>query len=538
MEARQPDSTPPTVQKAARPSSDKLSDVLSKRSSQELIIAFMGAVGCGLARAITECETQLKATGYQVERIKLSRFIEAQIMSKTVGISESDHEPRYLRNQSGGNELRRTYGTEVLAEYGIEQITRHRLANDPDSKELHKPTSRVAYLIDQIKHPDEIHLLRMVYRSLFYLVGVMSTQNHRKQRLQDEGLRTDQTEIIIERDRKEIDRFGQQLEQAFKLADYFVHNPRGDDNILTGQLQRFLALIHGQHGNTPTRHEYAMYVAYASAMQSSCLSRQVGAVITDRTGHVIATGTNDVPKYGGGLYETDHTNDDRCFKNRQKCDNTAQKALRKSRIKESIKEALPQIFSMTPRAIEGGYDEQINKLANAIYRESGIPDLIEFSRAVHAEMDALISLTRGGSGSTVGGNLYTTTFPCHNCARHIVAAGIDNVYYIEPYEKSLASIAHSDSIELLDHDHETSRANEVQEKVRFIHFSGVGPRLYPYLFQNAGGRKDENGTMITPSQATSTKVIQEYLDSYRAFELKVARNFSGKFPIHQASVDP
>ena len=48
----------------------------------------------------------------------------------------------------------------------------------------------------------------------------------------------------------------------------------------------------------------------------------------------------------------------------------------------------------------------------------------------------------------VGGTLYTTTFPCHNCTRHIVASGIAKVYYIEPYAKSLALELHNDAIEL------------------------------------------------------------------------------------------
>ena len=32
--------------------------------------------------------------------------------------------------------------------------------------------------------------------------------------------------------------------------------------------------------------------------------------------------------------------------------------------------------------------------------------------------------------------MYMTTFPCHNCAKHIIASGIINVYYIEPYAES------------------------------------------------------------------------------------------------------
>src|SRR5690606_6216358 len=75
----------------------------------------------------------------------------------------------------------------------------------------------------------------------------------------------------------------------------------------------------------------------------------------------------------------------------------------------------------------------------------GISSLIEFSRSIHAEMDAILSASREGI-STVGCDLYVTTYPCHSCARHLVAAGIRRVYYVEPYIKSLALELHSDAI--------------------------------------------------------------------------------------------
>ena len=68
-------------------------------------------------------------------------------------------------------------------------------------------------------------------------------------------------------------------------------------------------------------------------------------------------------------------------------------------------------------------------------------DLIEFSRTVHAEMAAIVDAARRGV-SVQDCNLYTTTFPCHECAKHIVAAGIRRVVYIEPYPKSQALSLH------------------------------------------------------------------------------------------------
>lgn len=506
-------------------------DALALRASPEIVIAFMGAVGSGLARIVTVCEKQLKDKDYRVIRIKLSEFIKQQVKIGSISIPEDETPVRYLAYQTGGGQLREQHGNEVMAQYAIDQITRQRLSIDAEYADLGKPPPRVAYLIDQIKHPDEVHLLRMVYRNLFYLIGVMSTQEHRKSRLSDEGLDDAQIEVTVTRDRKESAKHGQQLEKAFKLADYFMHHPLGDIELVPDQLSRFIDLIHGSNRITPTKHEHAMYVAHSSALKSSCMSRQVGASVTDRSDRIIAVGTNDVPQYGGGLYSTENgtEGDHRCFNHRGECENNAEKKRRKERIRAGIVADLPTIFP--DAGVRQAAERKVGDLVDLVFAQSGIPDLIEFSRAVHAEMDALISLSRGGGGSTVGGSLYTTTFPCHNCARHIVAAGIEKVYYIEPYEKSLAPEAHKDSIELLDHDY-APNDRRVVKKVKFIHFSGVGPRLYSDLFLRDGGRKSEDGLLIgysSKDQSPPNRIIKEYIDSYRTFETKIATLFTEEF---------
>jgi hypothetical protein len=70
--------------------------------------------------------------------------------------------------------------------------------------------------------------------------------------------------------------------------------------------------------------------------------------------------------------------------------------------------------------------------------------------------------------------MYVTTFPCHNCAKHIVAAGIERVIFVEPYPKSLATTLHDDSIAIDD--------EEAKDKVRFLPFVGVAARRYFDLF--------------------------------------------------------
>jgi deoxycytidylate deaminase len=141
--------------------------------------------------------------------------------------------------------------------------------------------------------------------------------------------------------------------------------------------------------------------------------------------------------------------------------------------------------------------------------ESGVNNLIEFSRSVHAEMEAIVSVARLGSGSTMNGTLFTTTFPCHNCARHIVAAGIMTVFYVEPYSKSLALELHSDSISLS----ETS-----QGKVKFLQYQGFAPRTSLRLFSSAGKERKKDGSYVETPPAQAIPVFASPLDAYTTSE--------------------
>src|SRR5439155_1666509 len=99
----------------------------------------------------------------------------------------------------------------------------------------------------------------------------------------------------------------------------------------------------------------------------------------------------------------------------------------------------------------------------------------EFGRSVHAEMDAIIAAGRTGV-SFRDATLYTTTFPCHTCTRHIIDAGVKRVLYIEPYPKSLAKELHDDAIRL------SRVAPSGDKRSPFEPFLGIGPRRFFDLF--------------------------------------------------------
>jgi deoxycytidylate deaminase len=133
-------------------------------------------------------------------------------------------------------------------------------------------------------------------------------------------------------------------------------------------------------------------------------------------------------------------------------------------------------------------------------------------------MDAILGVASEGKHSLVGSTLYTNTYPCHNCARHIVAAGVQSVVYIQPYRKSLATALHADAI---------SEDPDQRDKVIFRQFDGVAPRNYLKLFQQPGERK-RNGHVVSVDYMNAVPVFRMALDSPAEYESKVIADLSDK----------
>ena len=126
--------------------------------------------------------------------------------------------------------------------------------------------------------------------------------------------------------------------------------------------------------------EYFMRMAHLVAKRSTCLRRQVGAVLV-KDKRIIATGYNGAPK---GL----------------------------------------------PHCIDIG---------RCLRQELGVPSgqRHELCKGLHAEQNCIIQAAVFGV-STRGATLYTTTYPCVICAKMIVNAEIEEVVYDADYEDPLA----------------------------------------------------------------------------------------------------
>ena len=133
-------------------------------------------------------------------------------------------------------------------------------------------------------------------------------------------------------------------------------------------------------GNRPSWDEYFMEMAELAATRSTCMRRNVGAVIA-RDKHAIATGYNGAPQ------GTDHCED----------------------------------------------------IGGCIRQKLGVPSgqRHEICRALHAEQNAIIQAAKMGN-AVEGGTIYVTHKPCVICAKMIINAGIKRIVIKEDYPDEMS----------------------------------------------------------------------------------------------------
>lgn len=508
----------PSAAVSPRPANDSSAgsskDQIVASHTPELVIALCGPIGSPLRTVGEELKGILLDTfDYDdCKVIRLSDFIKTHAQSVGVDIPEGPPFDRIQAQITAGNKLREMYGASVLAELAVHDIRVDRERTKTDNADAHYRPRKVCHIIDSIKNQEELELLRLIYREMVYVIGVFAPLALREDSLRAK-MPINQIYQLIDRDSGEEVGHGQKVGDTFPRCDFFLRIESSSDSHLKKRVERFIHLVLGTKVITPTPSEAAMYAAAMAATSSACLSRQVGAAVTDDEGNVIGIGWNDVPKFGGGLYlssspafEGDADRDFRCW-NRDggKCFNDEEKALFAEEIIRTLSSAIPH--------------EKLSEAREALQGNGKLKGLIEFSRAIHAEMHAIINASRIGGGALVGGRLYVTTYPCHSCARHIVVAGIREVYYIEPYRKSLAVRLHGDAVSEVETD---------RDKVRFLAFEGVAPSRYLSLFKTPLAGRKQAGRMIKISAAKASPKLEKSLEALPALEAVVVRSLISK----------
>ena len=451
----------------------------------ELVFGLVGAVGADLDRLTDVLTEALASVGYKCQVIRLSSLLHE--FKQWAGLANvPSEESRIEKHMDAGNEFREKINSgDALGVAAIGSIKAYR-SKGSNSKE---PLKRQGYVLRSLKHPKEVETLRSVYGKGFVLVAGYSPRDVRLNNLAArlaESVHSSRysdfragAERLVNRDEKEEGvAYGQDVRGTFPLADVFVDV---SDSVGAQQsISRFIEVFFGYPFHTPSREEYAMFLAEAAALRSAALARQVGAVVTTTDGDVIAVGTNEVPKPGGGQYWYGDTPDSRDFRLGHETSDKMKKILL-----ADILNRLQKGKWLSAEKTGADIDTLVIELTgrDGILRDSQVMDLIEFARPMHAEMAALLDGARRGV-ATNGGILYTTTFPCHDCGRHIVASGIKQVFYIHPYPKSHTAELYPGAMRV----DETAVPPQISCKT----FIGIAPRQYMDLFTKVD-RKDESG---------------------------------------------
>ncbi len=297
---------------------------------------------------------------------------------------------------------------------------------------------------------------------------------------------------------------GQRIADVFHLGDVFVDGI--DPTSANETIERFIKAFFGDTKASPNKDEYGLYIAAAAALRSADLSRQVGAAIFSKEGEIVSIGCNEVPKAGGGTYWIDDYPP--IFRDIE----IGVDANHDRRIEIIydlvIRMGAEGFLSNTISRLKSPQRQVEALLSNSVLKDAQIMDIIEFGRMIHAEMLAISDAARLGR-ATKDATLYCTTFPCHLCAKHIVAAGIDRVVFLEPYPKSYAQKLHSDSITF---------ETDVPEKVLFKPFMGISPRRYRDIFEKRNARKEESGKAKEWYEGQPIPLIEDRSPAYIANE--------------------
>jgi deoxycytidylate deaminase len=216
-----------------------------------------------------------------------------------------------------------------------------------------------------------------------------------------------------------------------------------------------------------------MYHADAAALRSAAMRGGVGAALADAGGAIVALGTNEVPKAGGGQYWPGDPHDARDFR---RGDDPAT-AIRTDLVEEvlSVLHARKLLSEPPERALARQVLESLlrgSPNASGSGRRPTRAALEGLGRVVHAELAAVLDAARRGL-PVAGTTLYATQYPCRACLRHLVMGGVRRVVFIPPRVEDPSPSLHDDSIAF---------DGASDHRVSVEPFEGVAPRAYRRLF--------------------------------------------------------
>jgi dCMP deaminase len=369
-------------------------------------------------------------------------------------------------------------------------------------KENSRPTRIV---IDAIRNPFEALFFKQRYAS-FYLISINTKEGRLKRLRKEGGLSDKQIETLDDKEypsklRNNEVFISQNIQKCIELSDIHIHNPDWSDTYrkeLCSQLGWYMALILHPGLVPPTAVERNMQVAYTAKLNSGCISRQVGAVVSDSNYSLKAVGWNSTPSGQTPCVL-------RNARNLQKVhDGTSS---RSDAIEFSEYEKNDEEFQKTFKEIyEKPFKKNKNnhlKGRNLSFCFKDIRNKIKdnknqvHTRALHAEENAFLQIAKYGGQALNGGILFSTASPCELCAKKAYQLGISKIIYVDPYP----GIAEDNII----------KSGESDKRPEMILYRGALGRAYHKLYQPLMSYKDEL-QLLTDTEEAPKKTGCEALE--------------------------
>ena len=486
---------------------------------QEIFLGLVSRLGTDTMRFRDQIDDVMKKYDYEIEVIKISEVVTEKFALPMHELPLPERIEKLIEycNQIRNSSQRGNFLTDIA----IKELHSRRKKKDRGVAQ------NKIYLFDQFKRPDEVLRFKEVYGEQSLLISLHAPAPHRARILSERfaGLSTEHParedwlpkvyELIQKDEQQEDTDFGQDVRNAFPLADFVLDvSKKAADTY--DRLGEFFSNYFGSPDAAPRVDETGMHAAYSASMRSTDLSRQVGAAVCDDRGTIVITGYNDAPRAGGGSYTVEDTIRYRDIDLDEDANERHKRRLANDFIQKLVDDEIIDVEKLSFKP--GEFFDWMKSNSEKSINTAFLLDILEYSRSVHAEMNLISNAARRGV-SLSGATLYVTTFPCHNCAKHIVASGISKVVYLEPYPKSMVADLHYDAIR--DLDNPVDKARDVHSPVSFEQFEGVAPLRYQNIYARKR-RKDARGKKTKWTKRTATPYPPIFIAKYLDAELAVA----------------
>jgi len=344
--------------------------------------------------------------------------------------------------QEIGKNIRNSGGISTIPPQKSQEFTKISESIDGIIKEIRRKSKkeqedkRTYIVIDAIRNQFEATYFQDRYSS-FYLIAITCSEEDRRKRLTAIGY-SDEEVNRIDADEHSEDPIAfdkpdaymkQDIASCLQRADIYIHNPNVPNTAsehfeLSNQLITFVTLMVHPGLITPSAIERCMQIAYTAKLNSGCISRQVGAAITDNSYSIKAIGWNDAPE---GQVPCNLRNRSDLISGRDQpafSDYEKGNADFRDYIITSTRE-YQTIWENTGRNLSFCFKSEYNKFTNKNNQVH--------TRALHAEENAFLQLAKNGGTPIKGGKLFTTASPCELCSKKAYQLGISEIYFIDPY---------------------------------------------------------------------------------------------------------